>query len=57
VLVQQAVLGVYFGMLFAPNHKGLPVRTDAESLDWLERRCSPRATSGRASWSTGYTAG
>jgi fatty acid desaturase len=38
VLVQQAVLGVYFGMLFAPNHKGLPVRTDAESLDWLERQ-------------------
>jgi fatty acid desaturase len=38
VLVQQAVLGFYFGMLFAPNHKGLPVRTDAESLDWVERQ-------------------
>jgi fatty acid desaturase len=38
VLVQQAVLGCYFGMLFAPNHKGLPVRTDAETLDWVERQ-------------------
>jgi fatty acid desaturase len=38
VLVQQAVLGVYFGMLFAPNHKGMPVRSNAESMDWLERQ-------------------
>ncbi|HEY3608747.1 MAG TPA: acyl-CoA desaturase [Pseudonocardiaceae bacterium] len=38
VLVQQAVLGVYFGMLFAPNHKGMPVRSDKESLEWLERQ-------------------
>lgn len=38
VLVQQAMLGVYFGMLFAPNHKGMPVRTDKESLEWLERQ-------------------
>jgi hypothetical protein len=35
VLVQQAVLGVYFGMLFALNHKGMPMRTDEESLEWL----------------------
>lgn len=38
VLAQQAVLGVYFGMLFAPNHKGMPVRTGEESLEWLERQ-------------------
>jgi len=38
VLVQQAVLGLYFGLLFAPNHKGMPVRSDGESLDWLERQ-------------------
>jgi fatty acid desaturase len=38
LLVQQAVLGVYLGMLFAPNHKGMPVRTDKESLEWLERQ-------------------
>ncbi len=38
VIVQQMVLGLYFGMLFAPNHKGMPVRTDEESLEWLERQ-------------------
>jgi fatty acid desaturase len=38
VLVQQAVLGVYFGLIFAPNHKGMEVRSGAESLDWLERQ-------------------
>ncbi|MCD9145639.1 fatty acid desaturase family protein [Streptomyces albireticuli] len=39
VVVQQATLGVYFGLLFAPNHKGMRIRGGAlESLDWLERQ-------------------
>ncbi|NEB75763.1 acyl-CoA desaturase [Streptomyces sp. SID14478] len=39
VLVQHAVLGVYFGMIFAPNHKGMDVRDgEQETLDWLERQ-------------------
>ncbi|MFJ2828998.1 fatty acid desaturase family protein [Streptomyces sp. NPDC087263] len=39
ILVQQAVLGVYFGLIFAPNHKGMEVRSgDEETLDWLERQ-------------------
>ncbi|WP_457030213.1 fatty acid desaturase family protein [Kitasatospora sp. P5_F3] len=39
ILVQTAVLGVYFGMLFAPNHKGMDVRDgEEETLDWLERQ-------------------
>lgn len=39
VLVQKAVLGVYFGMIFAPNHKGRQVRDgEEETLDWLERQ-------------------
>ena len=37
-IVQQAVQGTYFGLLFAPNHKGMEVRSDAESLNWLERQ-------------------
>ncbi|WP_031079845.1 fatty acid desaturase family protein [Streptomyces sp. NRRL WC-3549] len=42
VLVQQAALGVYFGMIFAPNHKGMEVRDgDEETLDWLERQVLP----------------
>ncbi|HWH01659.1 MAG TPA: acyl-CoA desaturase [Pilimelia sp.] len=38
LLVHQALFGVYLGLLFAPNHKGMPVRSDEESLDWLERQ-------------------
>jgi fatty acid desaturase len=38
VLIQQAVLGVYFGMIFAPNHKGMEVRDGEEELNWLERQ-------------------
>lgn len=39
VVVQQAVQGVYFGMIFAPNHKGMELRDgEEETLDWLERQ-------------------
>ncbi|MFJ1647764.1 fatty acid desaturase family protein [Streptomyces sp. NPDC088258] len=39
ILVQQAVLGVYFGLIFAPNHKGMAVRDgEEEELDWLARQ-------------------
>ncbi|GHF02409.1 delta fatty acid desaturase [Streptomyces longispororuber] len=39
ILVQHAALGVYFGLMFAPNHKGMEVRDgEKESLDWLERQ-------------------
>ncbi|AGL15850.1 acyl-CoA desaturase [Actinoplanes sp. N902-109] len=38
IVVQQVVLGVYFGLIFAPNHKGMEVRRGEESLDWLERQ-------------------
>jgi fatty acid desaturase len=39
LLLQQAVMGVYFGMIFAPNHKGMEIRDgEEETLDWLERQ-------------------
>ncbi|AJE85317.1 MULTISPECIES: fatty acid desaturase family protein [Streptomyces] len=39
IVVHQALFGFYMGLLFAPNHKGLPVRDgDAEELDWLTRQ-------------------
>lgn len=39
VVLQQAVQGVYFGLLFAPNHKGMEIRDgEEESLDWLARQ-------------------
>lgn len=39
VLVHQLLFGLYMGLLFAPNHKGMPVREGAEEeLDWLRRQ-------------------
>ncbi|GIF15666.1 fatty acid desaturase family protein [Actinoplanes teichomyceticus] len=38
IVVQQGVLGLHFGLIFAPNHKGMEVRRGEESLDWLERQ-------------------
>ncbi|MEY2442631.1 MAG: hypothetical protein QOJ46_2057 [bacterium] len=37
-LVHQCTFGIYSGSIFAPNHKGMPVRGDEETLDWLERQ-------------------
>ncbi|MFJ9721165.1 fatty acid desaturase family protein [Streptomyces sp. NPDC101209] len=39
VVVHQALFGFYMGLMFAPNHKGLPVRDgEQEELDWLTRQ-------------------
>ncbi|MFH8489220.1 fatty acid desaturase family protein [Streptomyces longisporoflavus] len=39
LVVHQALFGFYMGVMFAPNHKGLPVRDGAdEPLDWLTRQ-------------------
>ena len=39
LVVHQAVFGFYMGLMFAPNHKGLPVRDgEGEDLDWLTRQ-------------------
>ncbi|MEU5366085.1 acyl-CoA desaturase [Streptomyces sp. NPDC005925] len=39
IVVHQALFGFYMGLLFAPNHKGLPVRDgEEEELDWLTRQ-------------------
>ncbi|MEU8318998.1 acyl-CoA desaturase [Nonomuraea sp. NPDC048881] len=36
--VHQACYGVYLGCTFAPNHKGMPVLTAEDSLDFLRRQ-------------------
>jgi fatty acid desaturase len=36
--VHQACYGVYLGCTFAPNHKGMPVLTSEDSLDFLRRQ-------------------
>jgi fatty acid desaturase len=38
VAVHQALFGVYLGCSFAPNHKGMPMLTAEESLDFLRRQ-------------------
>ncbi|MFC9244741.1 fatty acid desaturase family protein [Streptomyces sp. NPDC057136] len=39
LVVHQALFGIYMGLMFAPNHKGLPVRDgQKEDLDWLTRQ-------------------
>ncbi|WP_336205361.1 fatty acid desaturase family protein [Nonomuraea sp. LPB2021202275-12-8] len=36
--VHQALFGVYLGCTFAPNHKGMPVLTGEDRLDFLRRQ-------------------
>ncbi|MER6000671.1 acyl-CoA desaturase [Nonomuraea angiospora] len=38
VIVHQACYGVYLGCTFAPNHKGMPVLTAEDELDFLRRQ-------------------
>jgi len=39
IVVQHAVLGLYLGLIFAPNHKGMPV-WDGDEIDWVHRQTS-----------------
>jgi fatty acid desaturase len=38
ILVQQGLFGVYLGIAFAPNHKGMPILSPADSTDFLRRQ-------------------
>jgi fatty acid desaturase len=38
VIVQQGLFGLYLGCAFAPNHKGMPMLTEADELDYLRRQ-------------------
>jgi fatty acid desaturase len=38
LIVHQACFGVYLGCTFAPNHKGMPVLTAEDELDFLRRQ-------------------
>jgi fatty acid desaturase len=38
VLVQQGLFGLYLGCSFAPNHKGMPILTRADELDFMRRQ-------------------
>jgi fatty acid desaturase len=38
IVVQQGLFGLYLGCAFAPNHKGMPILTEADQLDFLRRQ-------------------
>jgi fatty acid desaturase len=38
IVVNQAVLGLYLGCSFAPNHKGMPILGADDNLDYLRRQ-------------------
>jgi fatty acid desaturase len=38
IVAQQALLGLYLGCAFAPNHKGMPILRPDDELDYLRRQ-------------------
>jgi fatty acid desaturase len=38
LIVQQGLFGLYLGLSFAPNHKGMPILTAAQETDYLRRQ-------------------
>jgi fatty acid desaturase len=38
IAVHQALFGFYMGCSFAPNHKGMPMLTEADELDFLRKQ-------------------
>ncbi|MEV8513504.1 acyl-CoA desaturase [Dactylosporangium sp. NPDC051484] len=38
IAVHQGLFGLYLGLTFAPNHKGMPVLTAADELDFLRKQ-------------------
>jgi fatty acid desaturase len=38
LILQQGLLGMYLGSAFAPNHKGMPILTEEDELDFLRRQ-------------------
>jgi len=38
IAVQQGLFGLYLGSVFAPNHKGMPVLTEQDELDFVRRQ-------------------
>ncbi len=38
IIVQQGIFGLYLGCSFAPNHKGMPILSDADRSDFLRRQ-------------------
>ncbi len=38
IVTHQLIFGLYIGLAFAPNHKGMPIQMPGEEWDWLTRQ-------------------
>ncbi len=56
IAVNQAVFGVYMGCAFAPNHKGMPILTEQDELDYLRKQVLT-ARNVRGGWWTEFVLG
>jgi fatty acid desaturase len=56
VAVHQALFGLYLGCSFAPNHKGMPVLSEAENADYLLRQVLA-SRNVRGHWLTDFALG
>jgi fatty acid desaturase len=56
LVVQQAIFGLYLGLSFAPNHKGMPMLTAAEESDYLRRQVLT-SRNVRGGWVVDYALG
>jgi fatty acid desaturase len=54
--VQQALFGLYLGLSFAPNHKGMPMLTSEDESDYLRRQVLT-SRNVRGSWIVDYVLG
>jgi fatty acid desaturase len=56
IVVHQALMGLYLGCSFAPNHKGMPALSGAEQADYLRRQVLT-SRNVRGHWLTDFTLG
>ena len=56
IAVHQAVFGLYMGCAFAPNHKGMPILSEQDNLDYLRKQVLT-ARNVRGGWLTEFVLG
>lgn len=56
ILIQQGLFGIYLGIAFAPNHKGMPVLGEHDKADFLRRQVTTSRNI-RGGWLTDFALG
>jgi fatty acid desaturase len=57
IVVHQAVMGLYLGVSFAPNHKGMPILSSEEELDHLRAQVLTSRNISGGKWIDGFLGG